>query len=234
MHILIDNNPVFERWNIHMHYLKFNEREGKFERKNKITVSGTGNLSVNPNLAFIQMEVFSENQSLSEAQQENTKVMGEVIGALTKLGISHKDMQTAAYTIQPKYDYSDGKQVLRGHTVRNAISVKISQIEQAGKIIDTAVEAGVNRITNIRFTVENSEIYYDQALKFALEDAMRKAEIMAGEMRLYLNPKPVSITENVSESPNGPRILATAESATPIEPGQLNIKAVVTVRFSYE
>src|SRR5699024_1060401 len=199
-----------------------------------ITVSGTGNLSIDPNLAFIQMEVISNNQSLSEAQQENTKVMGEVIGALTKLGISRENIQTTAYTIQPKYDYSNGKQVLRGYTVRNAINVKISQMEQAGKIIDTAVEAGVNRITNIRFTVENAEIYYDQALKFALEEALRKAEIMAGEMQLFLNPKPVSITENISESPSGPRTVATADSTTPIEPGQLNIKAVVTVRFSYE
>src|SRR5699024_3789484 len=110
----------------------------------------------------------------------------------------------------------------------------ISQIEQAGKIIDTAVEAGVNRITNIRFTVENSEIYYDQALKFALEDAMRKAEIMAGEMRLYLNTKPVSITEKGSEYTNGCRIVASAASATPSEPGQLNIRAGVTVRSAYE
>lgn len=205
--------------------------------KKKMTVTGTGSLLIEPNHMQVQLEVMTENKDLRKAQQENTLQMNKVIETLINLGIPRNNIQTTAYRIQPTYDYSDGKQILRGYEVINAITVKVTQIDQAGNIIDLAVGAGVNRISNIRFTVDNPEIYYDQALKFALEDALRKAQTMAEEMQLYLNPTPICIKENFSEaSAKGTQTLATISESytTPIEPGQLNIKAVVTVQFDYQ
>ena len=212
------------------------EQRGTWPGKNRLKVTGTGNLSVDPNLALIQMEVVTEELSLAQAQQENARVMTSVMKALTKQGILREGIQTAAYTIQPKYDYQDGEQLLKGYTVRNAINVKITELKKAGQVIDTAVEAGVNRVTAIHFTVENPDIYYEQAVKFALEDAQRKAVIMAGEMQLRLIPTPVWMEEQQSESPGTSRLIATASEpfTTPIESGQLSIKSVVTVTFSYE
>lgn len=218
-----------------MHYPYTNHHHDNHLMNHKMTVTGTGSLSIEPNLAFLYMEVITENERLCKAQEENSKVMQNVLQTLMGLGVVQEHIQTNTYTIQPKYDYTDGKQILKGYTVRNAIIVKTSQINQVGQIIDLAVEAGINRVTNIRFSVENLSVYYDQALKFALEDALRKAETMAGEMQLHVNPTPVFIKEKFDDSVRRPRLLATTSESytTPIEPGQLNVKAEVTVQYSY-
>lgn len=211
------------------------ERRGDLSTGNKMTVTGEGHLTISPQLALIDMEVITENTSLTKAQEDNAKLMNHVIKTLVQLGIPTKHIQTTAYTLQPIYEYQDGKQLLTGYEVRNALSVKLSQLSQVGKMIDTAVQAGVNRVTNIRFTVENIDIYYEQALKFALENGLRKAETMAAELQVPLHPTPLLVTEEVGHSMAQPRALATASETmtTPIQPGQLNVKAVVTMQMRY-
>ena len=69
---------------------------------------------------------------------------------------------------RPQYDYVEGRQVFRGYEVINSINVTIKNIEQVGTVIDTAVRNGVNQVSNIRFTVENEHIPYQEALSLAL------------------------------------------------------------------
>lgn len=218
-----------------MYNKPFEERQGNLSTGNKMTVTGEGHLTISPGLALVDMEVITENTSLTEAQEANAKLMNHVVKTLIQLGIPSKHIQTTAYTLQPVYEYQEGKQLLTGYEVRNALSVKLSQLSQVGKTIDTAVQAGVNRVTNIRFTVDNIDIYYEQALKFALENGLRKAEIMAAELQVQLDPIPFLITEEVGHSSAQPRTLATASETmtTPIQPGQLNVKAVITMQLKY-
>ena len=81
--------------------------------------------------------------------------------------------------------------------VINAIAVKTINIEQAGKIIDTAVQNGANQVSNIHFTVANEQAYYQQALSRALENAVAKAQTISRTMQLQLEPQPIKIIEQV-------------------------------------
>ncbi|WP_229683218.1 SIMPL domain-containing protein [Virgibacillus oceani] len=200
-----------------------------------MTVTGNASLSVEPNVVTIQLEVVTENDELKVAQQENANTINQVIQSLLQLGIPRENIQTASYNIFPKYDYVDGKQVFRGYEVTHALSVTINSINQAGTIIDAAVQNGVNRVSNIEFTVDDKDNYYQQALSAALENATAKAETIAETLQVNLDPYPIKIVENFNERPVAFQTFATAEksSATTIEPGQIMIAANVTAQFQF-
>ncbi|MBO1911180.1 SIMPL domain-containing protein, partial [Microvirga sp. 3-52] len=159
--------------------------------KRVMTVTGIGSFSIAPDIVQIQLEVRTESKQLSQAQQENAELMDLVIDSLLELGIARENIQTVSYNISPQYDYVEGRQVFRGYEVINAIDVKINNIEQAGMIIDTAVRNGVNQVSNIRFSVENEQIPYQEALSLALKNALAKAQTIANTIHLKLNPHPV-------------------------------------------
>ena len=202
----------------------------------KIIVIGNGEIAVEPNIAIVQLEVVTMDQQLSEAQQENAVAMNNVIQSLLRLGIPREDIQTISYTISPRYDYVDGKQVFRGYEVSNAISVKISDLQQVGLIIDTAVAKGANRVSNIQFTVEDVERYKQEAIVRALRNAQLKARTIANELKLQVEPQPIRIIE---EQQGGIQPIPlqsfakTAEMITPIEGGQIMITASLRVEFLY-
>ncbi|MGY0693694.1 SIMPL domain-containing protein [Virgibacillus sp. FSP13] len=200
-----------------------------------MTVTGTATISVEPNIVMIELEVVTQNESLTLAQQENAQKINQVMQALLQFGIPRENIQTATYNIYPRYDYVDGKQVFRGYEVTHALTVKMDEGEQVGEIIDAAVQNGVNRVSAIEFTVADKQHYYQQALSAALRDATAKAQTIAETMELNLDPKPLKIVEEMNESPAAYKAFATMEenTSTTIEPGQIKIMANVRTKFQF-
>lgn len=201
----------------------------------KIIVIGNGEIAVSPDIATVQLEVVTVNEELSVAQQENAATTNNVIQSLLRLGIPRENIQTVSYNIFPKYDYVNGEQIFRGYEVSNAISVKITDIQQVGRVIDTAVQNGANRVSNIQFSIEDTERYKQEAIVRALRDAQMKARTIAVELQVQVEPQPVKIIE---EQQGGQPVLfqtfAKADQmTTPIEGGQIVITATLRVQFQY-
>ena len=205
------------------------------QQQRVMTVTGIGSLKITPDIAQIQLEVSTENKQLNHAQKENAYEMNQVIDSLLKLGIDRENIQTISYTIVPQYNYIEGEQVFRGYEVTNAITVKVTDIDQVGNVIDVAVQNGANRVSNIQFKVENEQLDYQQALSLALKNALAKAQTIAGTMQLQLDPHPIKIVEELRAEPIAYRTFAAKEmiGSTPIEQGQITISATVKVQFQY-
>lgn len=199
-----------------------------------MTVRGEASITVQPDMATIQLEVVTKDEQVSKAKEENAQIMSQVINALLELGISKENIQTSFYTIQPIYDYKDGEQVFRGYEVRNSVTVKIQDINQAGQVIDIAVKNGVNQVSGIEFTVQHSEAYYRRALSQSLNDALFKAHTLAETMKVSYDQIPVKITELSDQPPAVYKTYALEVSTTtPIEPGQIIINASIEGQFNY-
>lgn len=201
-----------------------------------ITVNGNGEIKVAPNFAELRIEVVTQSQDLNEAQRQNANLMNQVIQAILALGISREDIQTSSFSVFPQYDYVEGRQVFRGYEVTNALTVKIRNINQVGNVIDVAIKNGANRISSLEFKLDKENLYYHQALKIALYNAVAKARTIAETLNLPLHPQPIEIVE---ESVDAPPILyravaMTQESfQTPIEQGLIAINARVVVKFQF-
>ncbi|PYZ91939.1 hypothetical protein CR194_17205 [Salipaludibacillus keqinensis] len=200
-----------------------------------MTVIGEGNLSVEPDTASVELDVVTENESLSLAQQENAVIMTQVIQALIQLGIPREHLQTTTYNIRPTYDYVDGQQVFRNYQVVNGLTVTIKNLNQVGQAIDVAVENGVNRVSNIELTVENPNVLYQRSLNKALQDAQLKAQTIARTFNVNVDLIPVKVIELNIDRDRPFTAFASVQGATttPIEPGQLVIVAKVEAQFQY-
>ncbi|MBD8523265.1 SIMPL domain-containing protein [Lysinibacillus fusiformis] len=214
-----------------MYYAQLNHQASIPSRV--ISVTGNGQVTAKPSSIQLQIEVQTQGQNVQGPQQENAATTNQVIQSITALGIPSEQIQTAAYTITPLYHFEDGQQIFTGYEVSNAITVHVSDPERVGLIIDTAVENGANRISNIQFKVDHADAYYQQALSLALHNAQAKAKTIAETMHLPLQLFPTEIVEEQVHTPILYRSMAISPDMTPIEQGQIDINASVRVNFQY-
>lgn len=195
-------------------------------------LQGEGIVMVKPDLAVLHLGVETTNKDLTLAQEENAKIMQEIIASLKRTGIDEEDIQTERYTINKQIDYVDGQQIDKGYVVRNILQITLRDIDRAGTVIDTAVEHGANVVNGISFEIEDPSRYYQQALNLALMDAGEKAMTMGKQMGVQVFRVPIRIVEE-SVSGGIPYYAKTIRSETPIEPGQNEISAKIKALFSY-
>ncbi|MFZ5354009.1 MAG: SIMPL domain-containing protein [Bacillota bacterium] len=206
-----------------------------------ISVSSEGVIKVKPDMAYINVGVQTENKSSKTAQQENAEKMNNIMSVLKEQGIAETDIKTSQYTIYPIETYSevDRRSYITGYRVINTLEVTIRDISKVGAVIDAVAANDANTISNIRFTVSDTDKYYLQALENATTKAKAKAELLAKQFDIKLG-LPSQINESGSGY-NPPVFYAQNESlkysmdaaATSISAGELEIRASVSLVYSY-
>ena len=204
-----------------------------YNAENTITVNGDGQVSAIPDIAVIRLGVQTEGENLAEIQARNAETSQAVLQALAQY--DPDDIRSFQYQINKLYDFTDGRQMDRGYSVRNIFELRTRMMDQLGLIIDTAVASGANIVELIEFEVADSSSYYLEALRLALDNAFQKAYTIADSLGIQKEPVPVKITESSSLSVP-PRPFIAREGGvfvTPVEPGSEQIEASVIVEFRY-
>ncbi|HYE82035.1 MAG TPA: SIMPL domain-containing protein [Clostridia bacterium] len=203
-------------------------------KKGYLKVTGTGTVKAIPDTAVANLGVVTENPVLEAARNENAVKSNSVVNMLTNMGIERKHIRTGGFSIDPLYDFIDGKQVFRGYRVSNILNVTIKDIARAGEIIDRATYAGVNRVDSINFTLSDQAHYYDNALRLAIENALHKASEIGSALNIEVDSIPYKIVEKSIEAPVYDTFAAKLSSpSTPLLPGQLEITSIVLTVIGY-
>jgi uncharacterized protein YggE len=201
-----------------------------------ISVNGTGNISLNPDIATISIGVHTENKDAQQAVSDNNAQAQQVTSALTAAGIAAKDIQTSNFSITPRQEY-DNNGTVTGVTyvVDNNVQVTVRNLANLGSVLDSVVQAGANNINGIQFSVEDPTDAYNAALQAAVNDAHSRAEALAQAAGVELGAVQ-TITSTISGGPTPVfRELAAAPSAVaevPISPGQTQITVDVGVVYA--
>jgi uncharacterized protein YggE len=204
-----------------------------------ISVSGTGKVSVKPDVAISTIGIQVTSSTLADATSQANNKMSAVIDKIKSMGVADKDIQTTNYSVQPITNQpksSDETPTITGYRIDNQVRVTVRKIDDLGKILDAAVSAGANSIYGISFSVADPAPYEQQARAAAVKDAQNKAAQLAQAGGLTLG-KIVSISENVA-SPR-PVFAAAAPSlagggAVPVETGEMQVTVSVDVRFAIQ
>lgn len=196
------------------------------EEVNKITVMGTGEVRFLPDVAVISVGVETLNESLTEAQSENSQKINALISYLKDIGVQEENIKTRNFYVYQRYDYSQGEKLL-GYQVNNYLDFKTKDVDNVGNIVSSLMENGANRFTGISFTIDNYEEGYRSALNLALENATKKAQA--------LTEKPIISSEIVEEGNYciTSRELCSVNMDSSIMKGEICIKASVRVQFEY-
>lgn len=203
---------------------------------NTIEVTGEGTVSAAPDKAIIVLGAITENVSLTAAQNENAGAVANIVEALLNLAVPKENIQTTQYSIDIQYNYEDGKQTFRGYKVTHLLQITIDKINMTGLIVDAAVKSGANTVSNIQFTLANPEIAYNHALSLAIKNGQLKAITIAETLGVTLHPIPFRVQEisrTKEPAPYPVAALYTQIEATPIQPGQLKISALIKADFTY-
>lgn len=207
--------------------------------RRSLTVSGSATVTAKNDTATIHLSVETSSPNVKAAVRENANTMTAVRNAVISSGADASKIETQNYNVYPQNTYDDkGRVKNKTYNCTNSMNVVVSRLDKTGEIMDAAVQAGANRIDSVDFSVSNTQVYKDQALKEATADALRKANIMAAALG-----KQVVNVISVSEDSNNvvpyrmmKMSLAAArdgaESApTPLDPGDAKMESRVTVVF---
>jgi uncharacterized protein len=209
-----------------------------------IVVSGYAEMSAVPDKATITIGVVTTDKVVVKALEQNNAEMQRVIAAVKALGVPDTDMQTSTFSIAAQHPkikdapYMDDETITLGYVVANQITINTTDIGKVAGIIDAAVKAGANSSNSVDFDVKNRSVFEDQVLANAVRDARHNAETMA-EVEHAVVGKMVSMTNSSGYGYDfgfgAPAMaMARAPIGIPILPGQITLRAVVTVTYAIE
>ena len=193
-----------------------------------ITVQGTASVTAVPDRAQLSVGVESQGPTAKAALAANAAEMRRVLAALRSAGAT--DLKTQSVNVSPRY--AEGGAV-QGFTAQNSVSATVRNVAKAGAVIDAVVAAGANQVYGPTLTHANPGELYRQALRAAVAEARLSAQALAAASNLTLG----AVTA-VVEGGSAPMPFALASKAadeagsTPIEPGQQEVTASVSVTFA--
>ena len=200
-----------------------------------IVVSGTGRVEVEPDVADLRLGVAIARPTVEAARAAAAEAMAAILAAVTGAGVARRDARTTLLSVQPRYDYRDGKApALTGYDLANVVEVTVRDLGALGAVVDGALTAGATSLDGLTFRVDDPGEAERAARTAAVGEARARAEVLAAAAGLS-----IAGVESIVEGgappawpqPKAARLMAVADAATPIEAGSTEIAVTVTVTF---
>ena len=96
----------------------------------KLTVQGTGQATVTPNLLTVVVNVNASGSSATAALASDNAKANAAVAALKYGGVAAKDIQTSGLNLQPQYAYPKGVPTLTGYQVSNTVTATLRNISK--------------------------------------------------------------------------------------------------------
>jgi len=149
----------------------------------QISVQGEGKVMANPDIAQVSFGVTTGREKSAEGAMKTLSTkMNAVVAAVKAQGIEDKDVQTQSLSLNPAYDWDDGKRINQGFEARQNLSVKIRDLDSIGKVLSAVAAAGSNQIGGVSFTIDDPEILRAEAREKAIANAKEKARALAKQL----------------------------------------------------
>jgi len=209
------------------------------ERPRTVSVSGSGEVAAEPDVAFVTLGVEARKPSMADARAEVAGTVDRVLALTRDLRIDPKLVNATRVQVQPEYSWNDKdrKRVLLGYLVSRQVQVEVRDLEQLGPLLERAVDAGVNQVNDPVLDSSKRKSLEREAMAKAVEDARQNAETLARAAGVRLGP--VRMLNGASSAPpmpmyrRGPMVMADAAAApeATYQPGEMKFNAVVNAEY---
>jgi uncharacterized protein YggE len=205
-----------------------------------LSVSGSGDAFLAPDIAYVYIGVHTELSTAAEAVAENTSQTDKLMQAIQDFGIDPKDMRTTNFSIYPMDRYDPATGLPSGekvYAVDNTVYVTVRELGKLGDLLDTAVQAGANTVNSVQFDVAEKDAALQEARAAAVKDAQAQAQALAQAAGLtlgqiqsisFFDAQPYPIFDGKG---GGGMAAADAAATVPIQPGQLTFTVSVSVTY---
>lgn len=199
-----------------------------------LSVSGTGQATVSPDMASVSLGVVATGATAAEALAANSAAMQAVFDLVAAEEIEGRDVQTSQFSLGPIWESpEDGEPRITGYQAYNIVTVRVRDLSRLGSFLDAVTQAGANQINAIAFEVSDSSAALEAARRAAVADALGKARLYAEAAGVTLG-RLLALVESGPVMP-APRMAMRAEAvAVPVAEGEATITASVTLTFAIQ
>jgi uncharacterized protein YggE len=209
-------------------------------KKNKsegsINVSGTGRVSVQPDVADLRLGVSISRLTVDEARNDAAKTMAAILDAVTKAGVAKQDVRTSLLSVQPRYEYRDNEPPrLAGYELANVVEITVRDLGKMGDAVDGSLKAGATSMDSLNFRLNDPSPAEKQARTLAMTQARSRADVLAEAAGVAITG--VSDVSEGGAMPPRPyaakaeRMMVAEDASTPVETGSLEISVTVSVTY---
>lgn len=201
-----------------------------------IVVSGTGRVAVQPDVADLRLGVTVAKPTVEAARGEAAATMDAILRAVDGAGVARADVRTAMLSVQPRYDYRDGRApVLTGYEIANVVEVSVRDLSRLGDVIDATLAAGATSMDALTFRLADPAAAEREARRQAMTEARSRADVLAEAAGLTIQ----GVSDIIEGQPLRPpvpiakaeRMALAADAGTPVEAGTLEVAVTVSVTY---
>jgi len=188
-----------------------------------------------PDRAWLTVATETRDARAEAARALSAEGMTSLQAAFKAAGLPDDAVRTTGYSLVPEMDWKNGRGSVRGYVVRNQIEVRVDDLDRLSAIIDAATTSKSTSlsITGPRFSLKDEASAQAEALRTAVASAMARARAMATGAGRTLGSitriEEHNVGSSVSPQPMMMRMAAAEAAPTPIAPGELEIRALVTL-----
>ena len=140
-----------------------------------LSVSASGHAESRPDKAEFQAGIETWARSAREASAANARKIAEIVEALKASGVSEKDIQTRAVTVQ-RIDWGDRRGQFQAS---NVVNVTLRDATKASEAVTAVTEAGANIVSGPNLSMTDPEATANLAYADAYKAARKRADAYA-------------------------------------------------------
>lgn len=203
----------------------------------EITASGSGSVSLPPDVATVGAGVETNADSASEAVDQNNAIYDRIVSAVTKLGVARDDISLNYYRVtynpRPRVTSPNSSEERFGYIVARNFSVKVRDIGKAGAITDACLGSGATAIDGVSFGLSDPSAAQTKAVAQAVSDARNSAVALARAVGLRI-VRIKSMQFGAAQGSEPLRMARLSSNVTEFDQSNVNVTASVTVVFIAE
>jgi|SRR5690606_2362467 len=217
------------------------QERGDFHGPPVLRVSASADVSIQPDHAVVRLGVLAEAPDAADAQNRVNETMQRVLDAMRGLGFADQALRTEDLSLYPVYGnqrFSERGEPqeprIVGYRASNVVSVEVVELATIGAVIDAGIGAGANQLQGISFGARNDARSRAEAMRLAVEEARIQADAIADALGMQITGVREVVAGGYDVRPPIPyagQRLAADVASTPVQPGQVDVTASVTVTY---
>lgn len=212
---------------------------GSSSASNAVQASATEEITIDATLVRVILGIQVDAPTAQAASKKASEQANSVLTWLKSAAVNK--LKTQGISLYPQYSYNNNVNKLTGYQATNTISFEAG-VDKAGEIVDKAIEQGATRIDSISFSAEDVELTNAKlrAIEKATISAKSQAEYAAKAVGLPVKRITEILVNAENRSPftlepqmRMQKFSADSSSSTPIQGGELQVSATVSVKMDW-
>jgi uncharacterized protein len=203
-----------------------------------LSVHGEATVSVEPDLAELDIGILSQAQTSQAAADQNSTKSKQLVTQLERQ-VATGDMKSVNVSVNPnyRYDKQGGAAVVTGYAASSTVRIVVRDVSQLRNVIEAATQAGASSINRLTFALKDENLVRARALGLAAGQAQSGADALASSLKLRIG-RLIRIEEvqPVVISPAREVEVSALQEAAPtqaaIAPGTIQVHASVNLIYA--